>query len=161
MAAERKALARRRSKMPKASMYTLSRRRVACLSVTFAISALLGLASSSFAQQEPEPFGAKDMETISKTYLYNRIRFDRYFKGRAFQAILPIHRIQADSDDRIVVELGPDTKANVNCVVTDPPTIKTVTEWDTGQMVKVSGKIRSVFFDRIRLDNCQYVPQPK
>ena len=95
--------------MPKASTHDSSRGRAACLSVTFAISAgLLGLAPSSFAQQEPKPFGASDMHNIWTAQEYNAIRFDHYFEGRAFQATLPIYRIGTYTNNDHYVRFGPD-----------------------------------------------------
>ena len=160
--------------MPKVSTRTSSRGRAACLSVTFAISAgLLGLSPSSLAQQEPKHFGPDDVETLIKAFDANRARFDRDFKGRAFQATLPLESISdtpfSRGEYRVDFGLDPTLSDNVRCEVVglkDRSVIEILANLNRGQMAKVSGKIRTLELKgkgraNIKLDDCEFVPLPE
>lgn len=141
--------------MPKASTH-------AYLSTAIAIS-LVGLSPHAFGQDTP-PLGAKDIERITKTSQTNDIRFNRDYKGKSFQATLPVNQIAENFliSDRYTATFGKNLFTNnVTCDVSDRTTIDQMMDWEKGQMVKVSGTIKKTLMGNIALENCQFEPPPK
>jgi hypothetical protein len=126
---------------------------------------LLSLSSQALGQTSQQtPFGAKDIETITKTAKSNQMRFKRDYKGKLFEATLPVNRISENflSKDRYTATFGRNTFSNnVDCEVADQKTIELMMDWDEGQMVTVSGTIDDTIMGDIRLKGCQYDPAPK
>jgi hypothetical protein len=113
--------------------------------------------------QTSQVFGADDIARIAQTSRDNAARFNRDFRGKSFKAKLPVRSISENFliSDRYTATFGNNPfGGNVTCDVKDRPTINLMMDWDRGQIVTISGTIRSTMMGDIRLDDCRYVPHP-
>jgi len=111
--------------------------------------------------QASQAFGANDIARIAQTSRDNAARFNRDFRGRSFKAKLPVNHISENFlfSDRYTATFGTSRFGdNVTCDVKDRPTIDRMMDWDRGQMVTISGTIRTTVMGDILLDDCQYIP---
>jgi hypothetical protein len=124
--------------------------------------ATLSLSSEGLGQASG-PFGAKDIEAITKTSRTNDIRFKRDYKGKPFKATLPVNTISEHFlwSNRYTATFGRGQfSGNVSCDVKDKATIGLMMDWDEGQMVTVSGTIDDTTLGNIDLKDCTLDPSP-
>jgi len=135
----------------------MSKARAAFSIIAFAA---LSVSPQAFGQTS-QVFGANDITRIAQTSRDNAARFNRDFRGRSFEAKLPVNSISENFIflDRYTATFGTSRfGGNVTCDVKDRPTINRMMDWDRGQMVTISGTIRTAVMGDILLDDCQYIP---
>jgi hypothetical protein len=99
-----------------------------------------------------------DIAPMHETYKANQARFKRDYVGKSFKAKLPLSRITESLINKgsYRISLGNSSIfSDVDCVVSDKPNVDKVMDWNTGDLITVSGRVTDHVVGSIILEPCQ------
>jgi len=105
-----------------------------------------------------QTLGADSLKKMVDTYEQNQIRFNRDYRGKEFEAILPFRAARETFfGGEYTVEFG--TKgflSELGCTVSDKDAVNRLIDWNKGDRIKVRGVVKDVSFGAVRLDDCMF-----
>jgi hypothetical protein len=120
---------------------------------------MLALLTTASAPAFAQALSASDLPQMHSTYSNNQARFKRDYVDKTLTARLPIHSITeemfAKGSYRVGLGNVSGFSADVDCVVSDKPTIDKVMDWNKGDVVTVSGRVSDRVMGSIILRPCQ------
>src|SRR4051812_40775393 len=88
----------------------------------------------------------------ARTYYENEPRFKRDFEGKRIAGTLPFRSAKEGFFGQYMVSLGAGTV--VDCFTSDKDAVARMADWDRGDIVAISGLVRTVTFNSIQLREC-------
>jgi len=99
-----------------------------------------------------------DIAPMHETYDANQARFKRDYVGKTLKANLPMSQVTESifNKNSYRISLGNRSLlSDVDCVVSDKPTIDKIMNWNKGDLITVSGRVSDHVMGSIILEPCQ------
>jgi hypothetical protein len=101
-------------------------------------------------------YGLEDLDRLHSEYKANQARFMRTFKGRTFEARMPLHSVTEHiiGRDTYSVDFGKGWPSDLDCPTIDENTTAFVINKNKGDILQVRGIIKDHTFAAVQLSNC-------
>lgn len=101
-------------------------------------------------------YGLGYRDQIADASRHNEMNFDRYYKGRRFDAVMPFNKTEAEIlADGYRVNFG-RIMAGAECKrITNSATVREMSGWSKGTLARVTGTIETTSLGDLVLSNCR------
>ena len=99
-----------------------------------------------------------DINRMHETYEANQARFKRDYVGKTLNANLPLSRVTETLFNKNSYRISLGNRrifSDVDCVVSDKPTVDKIMNWNKGDLITVSGRVSDHVMGSIILEPCE------